>query len=78
MTGWQISAPQLSDDEADQAVAAGGLSGGADPGNTAVGILAGLQRIPVYGGTVDPNVKADRRRRNKLARKARRNNRRAS
>jgi hypothetical protein len=39
-------------------------------------VLAGLQSKPVYEGTVDPAVKAERRRANRVARKSRKINRR--
>lgn len=38
-------------------------------------ILVGLQRKPTYQGTVDPVVVAERRRKNRVARKSRRANR---
>lgn len=79
MSGWTITAPFLSEEDAAAALAPGGLSGGADPGDTARGILLGLQtRSHLYGGTVSPGVVAHRRAKNKAARKARRITRRAS
>ena len=78
MGDWNIAAPFLSEEEAAQAVSAGGLSGGADPGDTARGILLGLQRRHVYGGTVAHADIEARRKRNKNARKARRITRRSS
>lgn len=75
-SGWNITAPFLGAADATQAVAEGGLSGGADPGNTARGLLLGLQRLPtMYGGTVPEHVVARRRRRNKAAKESRRRNR---
>lgn len=41
-------------------------------------ILAGLQGKPIYEGTVDPVTVAERRARNKSARRSRRINRKAS
>lgn len=40
-------------------------------------ILAGLQSKPIYEGTVDPVTIAERRARNKVARRSRRINRKA-
>lgn len=78
-SGWNISAPILSDEEAAAAVSPGGLAGAPEPDTTARAMLLGLQRLPtMYGGTVDHRTVAHRRRRNKLARKARRHNRRHS
>ena len=76
--GWNVTAPHLSDEEAAKVIEAGGLTNGADPGNTARGLLVGLQRLPMYGGTVDHNTIAKRRKDNKTARKSRKINRRAS
>lgn len=73
MNGWNITAPYLDDDERAQAAAPGGLSDGADPGDTARALLLGLQRLShVYPGTVAHDVVAARRSKNKAARKARR------
>ena len=72
MSDWNITAPHLSDEEAAKVIAAGGLTNGADPGDTSRGILVGLQSKPMYGGTVEYTTKAQRRIKNKLARKARR------
>lgn len=71
-TGWNVTAPHLSDEEAEKVIAAGGLTNNADPGDTARGILVGLQSKPMYGGTVEHSTIAKRRIKNKLARKARR------
>jgi hypothetical protein len=71
-TAWNVTAPHLSDEEAAKVIAAGGLTDGADPGETSRGILVGLQSKPMYGGTVDHATIAKRRIKNKLARKARR------
>jgi hypothetical protein len=77
MTGdFTISAPHLSEDEAAQALAPGGF-GDTDPGDTARGILLGLQRLPMYGGTVDHQTIAKRRKDNKAAAKSRKINRRS-
>lgn len=77
MSGWQISAPHLTEEEAAAAVSPGGLAGADEPDSTARAMLLGLQRLPtMYGGTVDHDTVAARRKRNKLARKARRHNRR--
>ena len=71
--GWNITAPFLDDEQRAQAAAPGGLSDGADPGDTARAVLLGLQRLShVYPGTVDRDVVAARRAKNKAARKARR------
>jgi len=78
VSGWNITAPFLSDDDAEQVIAAGGLTGGAEPTNTALGILAGLQSRHIYGGTVGRDVVTARRIRNKAARKARRITRRSA
>lgn len=49
-----------------------------EPTQYELAILSGLQRLPhVYQGTVDPVTVAARRRRNKVARRSRRTNRRA-
>jgi len=69
---WNVTAPHLSDEEAAKVIAAGGLTNGEDPGDTARGILFGLQSKPMYGGTVEHATKAKRRAKNKLARQARR------
>lgn len=74
---YRISAPFLSDEDREQVTRKGGLSG-QESSNTARAMLVGLQRLPIYGGTVDPAVVAERRRRNKAARKSRRINRRAA
>jgi hypothetical protein len=71
-TGWNVTAPHLTDEEAAKVIAAGGLTGGADPGESSRGILVGLQSKPMYGGTVDHATKTKRREKNKAARKARR------
>jgi hypothetical protein len=71
-TGWNVTAPHLSDEEAAKVIAAGGLTDGADPGETSRGVLIGLQSKPIYGGTVEYATKAKRRDKNKAARKARR------
>lgn len=72
-SSYRISAPYLSDEEREQVTRKGGLSG-EDSSDTARAMLVGLQRLPVYGGTVDPAVVAQRRRRNKAARKQRKVN----
>ena len=67
-----ITGPFLTDDEAAQAVSPGGF-GAPDPSTSELGVLLGLQQqASMYYGTVDPAVVAQRRRRNKAARKARR------
>lgn len=71
-TGWNVTAPHLSDEEAAKVIAAGGLTNGADPGDYSRGILVGLQSKPMYGGTVEDSTIAKRRTKNKAARKARR------
>lgn len=71
-TGWNVTAPHLSDEEAAKVIAAGGLTNNADPGDTSRGILVGLQGKPMYGGTVEHFTIAKRRIKNKAARKARR------
>lgn len=77
MNGWKITAPLLSDDERDQVIKPGGLSGAAEPTDYARAVLVGLQsQAHIYAGTVPPEVIAERRRRNRQARKSRRINRR--
>lgn len=71
-TGWNVTAPHLSDEEAAKVITAGGLTNGADPGESSRGILVGLQSKPLYGGTVEHATIAKRRNKNKAARKARR------
>lgn len=74
--GWNITGPYLTDAEAEQATSAGGFGGILEPTEYQRAILLGLQLKPhVYGGTVDPETVAARRRRNKTARKSRRTNR---
>lgn len=87
---FRITAPTLTDEERHQVTQAGGLSGQVVDTEKLVGewnprerkfgvapILHGLQSKSMYLG-VDPAVVAERRRRNKQARKSRRANRKAA
>lgn len=80
MSTWAITAPALTDEERDQVVCSGGLNpGAAEPTDYAQAVFVGLQQQShIYAGTVPPEVVADRRRRNKVARRSRRINRRAA
>lgn len=83
-SSFRVSAPYLSDEERHE-VATGydgppadteALLGTWTPGGprrikAADPLLGGLQRHDLYGGTVDPSTKTERRTRNKAARKAR-------
>lgn len=61
--GYRVSAPFLTDDEKEQAVRKGGLSGGEESNNTIRGMLLGLRRLPhVYEGPVPVYVTEDGRR----------------
>ena len=87
---FRITAPILTDEERQQVTQAGGLAGDTvdtspllgewKPGerkfDAASQAMVALQRLGhIYSGTVDPAVIADRRRRNKVARRSRRINR---
>lgn len=87
---WRISGPFLSDEERAQALAPGGLSGQHVDLSKLLGkparetgervfkpspMFAALQSMPhIYAGTVDPEVVARRRAKNRHARRARRGN----
>lgn len=85
MKSYRISAPYLTDEERREA--ATGYTGPAANTDQLLGkitrerkvkvdpILVALQGKHIYAGTVDPAVVADRRRKNKAARRSRRINR---
>lgn len=86
MKSFRITAPFLSDEERREAATGydgppadtSRLLGAWDPTQrkfTADPALAGLQAKHVYGGTTEPTVKAQRRKRNKAARRSRKANR---
>lgn len=86
MKSYRITAPFLTDQERREAATGydgppadtAKLLGTWDPRQRKISvdpIFAGLQTKPMYGGTIDPAVKAQRRKRNKAARQARKANR---
>lgn len=80
MSTWSITAPTLTDEERDQVTRPGGFNPDAvEPTDYARSVFQGLQlQSHIYGGTVPPEVVADRRRRNRVARRSRRINRQAA
>jgi hypothetical protein len=77
MPGYRVEAPYFSDEEFTEHVER--MKAQPDPSTTDKGMFLGLQQMPtMYGGTVDPGVVAERRRKNKQARKSRKINRRAA
>lgn len=85
---FRITAPSLTDDERAQSVKPGGLSGQIVDTTPLLGPLTrerkfkapaslhGINMLPtLYGDTVDPAVKEERRQKNRQARKSRRANR---
>lgn len=80
MSSWNISAPVLTDEDRAQITQPGGLNpGGIEPTDYAQASFVALQsQSHIYGGTVPPEIVAERRRRNRVARRSRRINRRAA